>query len=493
MIHNHSGRLRSLALYLPSEAERSGAHTVQIPFLGTSKASPSEFTILQSVELSQVNRFLDAPLILAVQRAPLLNSAVLLSFDKLSQQPSPPPFSWHQLKHLDISTSDGCSFPELQTLSALVQCTSLQTLILRHDQIRTDNHVSFYPLPVLLETLHTLEIRFSLPDWLTVDYKCLTSRLTLPSLRNLTLRHVRWNMDNDLKSLIAMLERSSCAIQTLEITGIVLGDVAVLTLLRHPSLAIHLEKLILKGHPTGYLFDRIAGDSGLLPQLEELYVSMAFGDRQGVVLSPPIRDILSLGRWSQTRGWSKTRAMKIVDLEFYWDNYDMDSVRRLREFDNFRIRRLEQDSAILEDPDLRDEILAIRQLGGILKESLVLSHRGTFVENKLFENLPSINSLFNELESLLQHVNLTDAELKWVGETHYVLLTVVFCNVGVLRNSEFLIMERANGLLQRFIPVSGHAQGQGQGQNEEDSKGARTLFRSVKRIGRAVKTHFRRH
>ncbi|KAF9255422.1 hypothetical protein L218DRAFT_1008612 [Marasmius fiardii PR-910] len=275
--------------------------------------SSSEFTILQSVELSQVNRFLDAPLILAVQRAPLLNSAVLLSFDKLSQQPSPPSFSWHQLKYLDISTSDGYSFPERQTLSALA--------------------------PVSCD----------------------------PSGE-------------------ADTERAS-------------------------------NRVLVRS---------IAGDSGLLPQLEELYVSMAFGDRQGVVLSPPIRDILSIGRWSQTRGWSKTRAMKIVDLEFYWDNYEMESVRRLREFDNFRIRRLEHDSAILENPDLRDEILAIRQLGGILKESLVLSHRGTFVENKLFENLPSINSLFNELESLLQHVNLMDAEFKWVGETHYVLLTVVF-------------------------------------------------------------------
>ncbi|KAF9256082.1 hypothetical protein L218DRAFT_1028231 [Marasmius fiardii PR-910] len=457
MLHAHCHRWRSLALYLPPDVERSRARMVQLQFLSIScRSTLRGFEILESVELSHIYSSSDHSLLLALQRAPALKKAILLSFDKSFQAPSLT-LPWRQLRYLDISTADGSPFPEQQVMSALSQCTSLQTLVLRHDRIcSSENHSisSHPPPPFQLDALHTLEIRFSPPAWVTSRTEWITSRFTLPNLRTLLLRDVRWNMDNDLSSLEAMLQRSSCTIQTLEVSGISVGDVSVLRLLRHPSVVYHLERLILKGHPTGHLFESIAGDYDLLLQLEELHVSMAHDNQRGVVLSPPIRGLLSLA-----------------------------SSKVLKTF-------VSEDSSVI--PLYRRIILVYET-----KFWLYVNWEGylqTLWLSLKTGDIPIYLSLFNDLERLLQEINLTDAELMWVGEVQYVLLTVGSGNTNVSRDSESQAMvARANELLKRLSrvpPVSVQGTNQVVRSTEKKEKGP---FRVSKKIWRAVGKAFHGH
>ncbi|KAG7096203.1 hypothetical protein E1B28_003654 [Marasmius oreades] len=434
MLHDHGHRWRSLVFRISLCLIHTAIDIGQPPVCG--------YKILESVKLCSIDRSRDHLMLCALQRAPLLKKAILLSSNALSQPTTPPTLPWNQLLYLDIPASHVGPISELQLLSVLSQSTSLQTLIIRHDRICFDGNAPFNSSPIRIDTLRTFELHHhpQRQEFAITYDRWLTSRLTLPNLQNLVLHNVRWNMGNNLTCLISMLERSACRLQTLSVTGIHVADVTIERLLRSPEVG-EVTKLKLEGHPGGYLFDRIASDESLIPRLTQLCVYMAHGG--DVVLTPPIRNIVNLVR-------SRARVLKVVNLDFYWHTHDIELVHQLREFDNVRVGRLEHDSALKENPRLRDEILAIRQLGGIFKKTLVLSHRMWNGRANLVENMPAVSQLFNELEHLLQSISLTDAEVMWVGEAHYVLLVLASRSVSIPRDAEFELPERASRLLESF-------------------------------------------
>ncbi|KAF9258211.1 hypothetical protein L218DRAFT_742440 [Marasmius fiardii PR-910] len=461
-LHDERHRWRSLSLHLPSpQIMKTFRPLYEIPTSSNRRLPPlRDYEVLESVDLSFVDSDRDRLLLLPLQRStPVLKKAVLRTFESLSYPSSLP---YRQMTHLDIAISGRGGWPaaagEHQLLSALVQCTRLQTLVIRTgDRICPDKPFDFHPVPLRIESLQTFEM-YLLPKSTTTnstdsntrpdEQQSLTSRLELPNLQTLVLHGIQWNTNDDLTSLIHMLNRSSSPnLHTLTITEISMSDVTIERLLRSPAVERTVEKVSLKGHLVGYLFDRIAIDQKLLPELKELHLYLGcFGD---VSLTPPIRKILNSVRL-------RTKELKKVDLEVYWHSRDDETVRQLRELENVCVRRLEcggggglVTSREDDKSGLRQEVLAVRQLGGILKE-MVVGYQQRPGITVLIENMPAVNCLFTDLEILLQLTVFTDAELMWVGEAQYTLLAIGSGIMRVPRNEEFGIVERAKRLAKRL-------------------------------------------
>ncbi|KAG7096196.1 hypothetical protein E1B28_003646 [Marasmius oreades] len=478
MVRSQRHRWRSLTLYLPLALTPQWTQLSPIFELPSSSKPPVwEYEMLESIQISGTNRCPDYLWLLALHCAPALKRATLSSIDRLSQVTSRPVVPWNQLLHLDISSLHAKHIPEFELLLLLSQCTSIQTLVVRNTRVDSSTFtgaLSFSPIPLQIPSLHTLEIHIppGHHDLFARTYtdQWLTSRLVLPELQTLILRNVRWDMDSDLSWVVDVLKKSECTLRTLSIAGIDLADVTIGRLLRSRGVR-KVTELTLEGHPGGYLFNCITGDQRLLPDLEVLRVCMAHTDRGGqrVILAPPIRSILNLVQ-------SRKRGLKVVNLELFWHAHDNGVAQRLRELGNVSVRRLEYK---FETPSLlRDEMWTVRQLGGIFQKILVLSHPLWNHRVMLFDNMPAIGHLLNELERLLQSIVLTDftdAELTCVEEVHCTLQNLASSRITLPRDVECKISDLAKSLLERFPRPSGENRVVGR-ENEKQRRGLLTFL-----------------
>ncbi|KAL0064611.1 hypothetical protein AAF712_008437 [Marasmius tenuissimus] len=429
-------------------------------FLDVHPPSPSSgFEALESIELHSLHTSHYEPLIQALQQAPSLRRAVLrpfccgasLHFDEPMSLP------WKQLTHLEL---DSCRFavarsfqsglPLRETLSALRECTMLQTLVIMDQDLRDmslDHLDDSVPQFIQLESLRTLAIHVrkewtdALPEGGEV---CL--RLLVPGLKRLAIHGVRWNMRSDLMSVLGMIERSGCEVEDLILGALIGADGTVERVLRSPGMKT-VKRLWLQGQPREMLFDALAADRSLLPCLEVL--ELHCGHQDGAVwLSPPVRSILGFLD-------SRARELKEVRLWICLEAVDAEEVEMVNELElgekssggcKVKINRL---SNLSKTGSLRSQVHAIRQLGGLLKETLVLTQFGGQSVN-FHENISVIDNIFAVLENRLNSTSFTDTELMWLGEVQYIFLAIASSAITLPWTEDTMTREKARNLLGKF-------------------------------------------
>ncbi|KAL0574835.1 hypothetical protein V5O48_007133 [Marasmius crinis-equi] len=427
----------------------------------------STFDSLESVELRCLRSSRYQALIQALEKAPKLNRAALLPFTgPFTSHDRPPNLPWRQISYLEIdSPSFGITglaeygIPEYDILTALAECSSLHTLIARDGELRaawTPPSSSELPQHIRIETLRRLEVYVRNSANFAIPETELASRLTLPNLEHLSVHCVRWEMKSSLASLTDMLKRSECVLETLSIVGLTVADVTVERLLRSPEVGM-IKRLEITGQPFKHLFDSLAAESGLLSQLEELDIHYGYEDGR-IGLNPSVRAVVQLIRAR------KQSQLKHVNLGVCLDSLNEEEIRAIRELEG--MTGPSSHSGLVVDiqylvntrttmASLTGQIHAIRQLGMLLKGTIVLSE--LMQENPhLYENMPIVNEVLTKLEERLHSIELADGELMWLGGVQYVLLAIASGIVNIPRDTEFHIAERAQKILEKFqnIPRS---------------------------------------
>ncbi|KAK1233291.1 hypothetical protein PQX77_003556 [Marasmius sp. AFHP31] len=387
----------------------------------------SRFNALESIELHSLHTPHYEPLIQALQQAPSLRRAVLrpfccgasLHFDKPISLP------WKQLSHLEL---DSCRFnvtrssqsglPLHETLSALRECTMLQTLVIMDQDLRDmslDHLDESIPQFIRLESLRTLAIHVK-KEWTDAvpagGEVCL--RLLVPGLKRLAIHDVTWNMRSDLMSVLGMIERSGCEVEDLILGGLIGADGTVERVLRSPGMKT-VKRLWLQGQPREMLFDALAEDRSLLPYLEVLEVHCGHPEDGTVWLSPPVRSMLGfldarVGEWKEIR------------LAVCLEAVDAEEVEMLNELEP----------------------------GVLLKETLVLTQFGGQSVN-FHENISVIDNIFAVLENRLNSTSFTNAELTWLGEVQCIFLAIVKSVITLPWAGDMMMTpEKARTLLEKL-------------------------------------------
>ncbi|KAL0058379.1 hypothetical protein AAF712_014959 [Marasmius tenuissimus] len=309
MLRKESHRWRSFTLFMPAQQDfKSVDDYFALPSLHPlGDAAQTGFSRLESVELHNAHCSVHSALYEALRQSPRLNKVVLLPIDSLSTGLDMPSLPWDQVSYLDISGIHE-TLPEYQFLSALSQSPNLQTLIARQHQLRA-NFQRASPL-LKIETLHTLEIHLTKRDRYQEGRSFIATYLVLPNLKHLRVRGLHHDVHlRDFTAISRILDQTTgIELDSLAMSDITTEDTHVLNILRHHAVQ-RITRLEVDGELFGQLFETLADDKELIPNLEWLEARMRYGGEQPMACSA-IKLLRS--RKAQLRGarvrwfWSKS-------------------------------------------------------------------------------------------------------------------------------------------------------------------------------------------
>ncbi|KAL0568925.1 hypothetical protein V5O48_013045 [Marasmius crinis-equi] len=235
------------------------------------------FFSLEQVTIEDIDTYdPDGKLRNALVDAPCLRS---VSINKPGQ------LNWPQLTKLELP--DRVDIP---SILALGLCKNLHTLIIAMPwqllHFPDDDLVPSLP-PIHLDRLQKLRVALDLdPEVSNVPIthwtetrapiptipSIICNALTVPHLSHLELS-TSITLNSDIDSIIALIQRSSCKLNSIVIEGMLLMDVTIERLLRAVSCPT-ITSLSLSGLPIPYLFDAMRDDPDhFLPNLEHLSVT----------------------------------------------------------------------------------------------------------------------------------------------------------------------------------------------------------------------------
>ncbi|KAK1233294.1 hypothetical protein PQX77_003559 [Marasmius sp. AFHP31] len=318
----------------------------------------SEYHALECVELHNFSGFKWRRLLLALSEARSLRRLVLDPFNHLTVPPNPhPTLCWSQIVSLELHAP-----LDIHAFSSIAsECTHLCTLVVIDGALRTTQS---QVRDIKLRSLRNLELCMRGSSVATLSEWGLCPHLNVPNLQHLALRNMHRDHIGDLIQVSNMLERSSCSITSLYITGITAVDAKVQQLLQQPGFQ-SVKKLELAGGLSSFLFDWLAREDHCLTELARLDVDMAYGDGR-IALTSPIGGIRRLldARITTLRVLNLRnvclRTLLIEDIQL------VDEIRTL-EGPSIAIFPYALDDTLQKGlQPLRPEVRAIRELGEAL-------------------------------------------------------------------------------------------------------------------------------
>ncbi|KAK1230053.1 hypothetical protein PQX77_006869 [Marasmius sp. AFHP31] len=410
MLRKQSYRWRSFTLFMPAQQDfESLSHYFALPSLHPlGDAAQTGFYKLESVELHNAHCSVHPSLYEALRQSPRLNKVVLLPIDSLSTGLDMPNLPWDQVSYLDISGIRE-TLPEYQFLSALSQSPNLQTLVARQHQLRA-NFQRASPL-LKIDTLHTLEIHLVRRDRYQEGRSFIATYLVLPNLKHLRVRGFDHDVHHqDFIAITRILEQTTgIELDSLSLSGITLEDTHVLDILRHHAVQ-RVTWLEVDGEMFGQLFETLADEKELVPNLEWLKARMRYGGEQPMACSA-IKLLRS--RKAQLRGAS---------IRWLWSKSDSgDAVTQFKELD-------------ASSGDLAHE-----------QRRMAYQNPNAYLTCIMSESLLVINSIFTEAENRLP--KLDASEMSNRGSVEDAIHALTIGKETIPTNDEFYnAMERADDL-----------------------------------------------
>ncbi|KAL0570864.1 hypothetical protein V5O48_011089 [Marasmius crinis-equi] len=364
-------------------------------------------------------------------------------------------------------------------MSVLSRCTRLHTLAVRSTRLLPTSSAHPDAVPeVRMPTLHSLHLypHSSSSSSSTQPGDWLTSRLTLPNLRHLSISGMRLDVEIDFTSVLEMLERSDSDLEELTVSEITMMDVTISRILQHRRVR-QVQRLTLEGHPLAFLFSSLLPPE-MLPKLRALNVRMQYENGRVVLCALPIKHILRLVQ-------ARKEQLDVVNLELcQWHGISElvelgEEIQRLKAHGRPAITVRHLTNAELEQGSSpRLEILVIIELGMLIKQALM---GGGVSAGYRSENIFAIDEIFTDLETRIRSATLNNPDQLSLKSVYYVLLAIANEGIIVPDGSDLCFGERAREVLAAWLQVPGGLTTESHREGKRNFRGSLGQFEAARR------------